>query len=405
MLKIRLTNKAIKIPLIITPLTNSTHSGELNDCLIKLDAILSSASTHDLLKISIFINSINLIHFQALRKQLLELITSHFGPDLPIVSFIPQPPAEKFNVILEVLLFDNSYFKCHIDFYHKQNSSYSIIANEDYEEIYGVTAHTQSKNQSNYAQTSSCFDEIDEILLDNGLTFADIHRQWSYIGHINDFSNMNGKMIENYQQFNISRARYFSKCEWKNGFPSATGIGANVPGCTIEFTASPINGVDVVIPLHNPKQLDAHRYSDKYQIRNMNLLDEMNYENTPKFERGKIVITGNLMDVYISGTAAILGEDSINQTVEKQTEITLNNIAELYSKHNLFAHGLDIDGDLPKFALLRVYIKNREDFSVVQDICNNFYPDVPTLIVEADVCRKELLVEIEAYANTLVDKL
>lgn len=405
MIKIRPLNTAIKSVRVIKPEHQSYLIDELNNCLLQLDSMLNKSENSVLIKISVFLKSENHKRFTEIKTYTEELLSVHFGSLLPIVSFIPEPPAENYNLVLEATLFDNSQYDFHIDFYHFPQISYYIIADIDFEEIYGVTADLNSKKNGVYAQTSNCFNEIDNILQENGLTLADIHRQWSYIGHINDFTEMNGKQFENYQQFNISRARYYSKCEWKNGFPAATGIGANLPGCTIEFLAGPTTTDSIIIPLHNPKQHDAHHYSEKYQVKEMTLFQNDDHENTPKFERGKVVITGDMLDVYISGTAAILGEDSINQTISEQTEITLGNISELYSKQNLFTHGLDIEGDLPKFELLRVYIKNREDYSVVSEICNKFYPEVPLLVVVADVCRKELLVEIEAFANCTIERM
>ncbi len=405
MTKIKPLNTAIKSIRLIKPELKSNLINELNDCLGQLDSILLLKNKTVLLKLSIFIKSQNYTQFNEIETTLTESLSAHFGSALPIVSFIPEPPAENFHLVLEATLFDNSLSDFHIDFYHAPQISYYIIADHDFEEIYGVTADTNFNKNGVYTQTSNCFNEIDKILQENGLTLADFHRQWSYIGNINDFTDMNGKQFENYQQFNISRARYYSKCEWENGFPAATGIGANIPGCTIEFLAGPAGTDTIIIPLHNPKQQDAHHYSEKYQVKEMTLFQNDDHENTPKFERGKIVINDNMMDVYISGTAAILGEDSINQTISEQTEITLGNISELYSKANLLAHGLEVDGVLPKFELLRVYIKNRDDYTIVQEICRNFYPEVPVLIVVADVCRKELLVEIEAFANSTIERV
>jgi enamine deaminase RidA (YjgF/YER057c/UK114 family) len=405
MIQIKPLNKPTKLIRIIKPELQSNLIDELNACLLQLDSILNKSENFVLIKISVFIKSENLKRYTEIKTYTEELLSTHLGSALPIVSFIPEPPAENYNLVLEATLFDNSQSDFHIDFYHFPQISYYIIAGNDFEEIYGVTADLNSNKNGVYAQTSNCFNEIDKILQENGLTLADIHRQWSYIGLINDFTDMNGKQFENYQQFNISRARYYSKCEWKNGFPAATGIGANLPGCTIEFLAGPTTSDSIIIPLHNPKQQDAHHYSEKYQVKELTLFQNDNHENTPKFERGKIVINANMMDVYISGTAAILGEDSINQKITEQTEITLHNISELYSKQNLYSHGLQIDGDLPKFQLLRVYIKNPEDYSVVQEICNRICPEVPLLIVVADVCRKELLVEIEAYANSIIERI
>jgi enamine deaminase RidA (YjgF/YER057c/UK114 family) len=154
--------------------------------------------------------------------------------------------------------------------------------------------------------------------------------------------------------------------------------------------------------LHNPRQLDAHSYSEKYQVTADSVNETANpakTENTPKFERGKAVITSNNMDIYISGTAAIIGEDSIVGDIIEQTKTTLDNIARLSSKENLYEHGIEILNDLPQFSSVRAYIKNVNDIEKVEEMCRKFFGDIPILFVIADVCRKELLVEIEAFMS------
>jgi hypothetical protein len=47
---------------------------------------------------------------------------------------------------------------------------------------------------------------------------------------------------------------------------------------------------------------------------------------------------------------------------------------------------------------LRVYLKRPEDYGRVEAICRERIGDAPAVYAVADVCREELLVEIEAVA-------
>jgi hypothetical protein len=49
-----------------------------------------------------------------------------------------------------------------------------------------------------------------------------------------------------------------------------------------------------------------------------------------------------------------------------------------------------------RFYLLRVYIKKQEDFNAVKTICAEHFPKAPAIFIEADICRDDLLTEIEA---------
>jgi len=53
---------------------------------------------------------------------------------------------------------------------------------------------------------------------------------------------------------------------------------------------------------------------------------------------------------------------------------------------------------LDDMALMRVYIKRQEDYAVVRDLCQARLGETPVVYTVADVCRPELLVEIEGIA-------
>ena len=126
-------------------------------------------------------------------------------------------------------------------------------------------------------------------------------------------------------------------------------------------------------------------------------------KTTPKFERGKIVFTPENIDIYVSGTAAILGELTIEQhDIESQTVTTIENILELVSMENLKNNISDdlktrIDSlpDPLPFSNVRAYVKHISDIETVRKICNRYFGDCPMIILKADICRNNLLVEIE----------
>ena len=47
---------------------------------------------------------------------------------------------------------------------------------------------------------------------------------------------------------------------------------------------------------------------------------------------------------------------------------------------------------------MRVYIKRQEDYAKAKAICEARLGEVPTIYAVADVCRPDLLVEIEGIA-------
>jgi chorismatase len=84
----------------------------------------------------------------------------------------------------------------------------------------------------------------------------------------------------------------------------------------------------------------------------------------------------------------------------KQTVQTLDNIAALIDGENLNKHGIsDIACGLGNLECARVYVKRASELDIVRQVCERRLPaDVPVLYTVADVCRPELLVEIEGIA-------
>ena len=140
-------------------------------------------------------------------------------------------------------------------------------------------------------------------------------------------------------------------------------------------------------------QRAAHVYSDEVLISHRPDTEK----GTPKFERGKSLSDHQQEVIYISGTAAIRGEESmVTGDVLWQTEITLENIQHLIGleegKEKLPEHS-------GKLELLRVYLKNEKDAQIVKEDMDKLCPGVPVAYLYADVCREELLVEIEGIAH------
>ena len=113
-----------------------------------------------------------------------------------------------------------------------------------------------------------------------------------------------------------------------------------------------------------------------------------------------VVVTGKLVTTFISGTASITASESRHDnSVQQQTDQSLENIealiaADSFRRHGIVGHGATLD-DL---ALARVYIKRPQDYDAVRAICRARLAAVPTIYVVADICRPELLVEVEGIA-------
>jgi len=79
----------------------------------------------------------------------------------------------------------------------------------------------------------------------------------------------------------------------------------------------------------------------------------------------------------------------------------LDNIADLIDGQNLASHGIPgFACGLNNLECVRVYVKRPAELEAIRQVCERRLPEVPMLYTIADVCRPELLVEIEGVALT-----
>ena len=96
---------------------------------------------------------------------------------------------------------------------------------------------------------------------------------------------------------------------------------------------------------------------------------------------------GNLL---ISGTASIVGSETVFVgDIEKQTVQTLENVSTLIRE----------SGVTPSLTYF-TYVKYEQDVPLVQQILENAM--IRSSIRVLDICREDLLVEIEAYSTNLL---
>lgn len=249
-------------------------------------------------------------------------------------------------------------------------------------------------NETIGEKAHNAFDRLLQAFLQLGIGFNSIFRQWNYVERIFDFEQIDGCSRQNYQLFNEARGVYYSKYRTVEGFPAATGIGTAFNGVTIECMAVTGDERVTTIAINNPKQLNSYKYGQEVLKGDPQKNSKQN--QPPQFERARLMTNGQSSRLFISGTASIVGQETIGlDDVEKQTYVTIDNIEQLASETNLRVHYPELTGFPDKYAYVRVYVKNEEDISAVKVICENYFGHIPMTFVKADICRADLLVEIE----------
>ena len=214
--------------------------------------------------------------------------------------------------------------------------------------------------------------------------YAHLWRAWNYLSDINVVSHG----LERYQQFNIGRHAAFvaSGRLASDDVPAASALGVRRGPLTIAFMA----GRRPSCAVENPRQVSAYLYPAEYGPR------------SPTFSRATLAQVPGQELFFISGTAGIVGHRSMHVgDVARQTQESMDNITAVMQAANEVA--LTQPYQLCEFSY-RVYIRFAEDFvpvkaTIEQALGQSLVAPAAIVYIQADICRSDLLVEIEAAAS------
>jgi enamine deaminase RidA (YjgF/YER057c/UK114 family) len=381
----------------ILPLKGTSFYEQLDDCYRQIIEIKDRDNT--LLQITFFIKAKNNKEYLERKNIIFDNQQNIFKDQIPATSIVSQIPDNK-EVSVEIVYMTADEEKKHVIQYKKINQViYTLIESDIEREIFGAGITLNDfTNQNKYVQAETAFKIMNDILENESMTFADVIRQWNYVEDIVGYDSLCESRLQNYQILNEVRAKYYAMASFKNGYPAATGIGMNAGGIILEFYACHTHDKEKIIPVKNPKQKDAYEYSQEVLIGSSLNLNKP--KSAPKFERAKYIAVKNNRLIFISGTASIQGEKTIGvNDIETQTKTTIENINNLISVENLKTNGILNNYHIIKFSSVRVYVKSPHYISVVRQICNKSFPEVQVNYLIADICRDNLLVEIEGIAE------
>ena len=243
---------------------------------------------------------------------------------------------------------------------------------------------------SDLARTARrAYSDVFAALQDCGLPH--VLRLWNYLPRI----NAEGCGLERYRQFNIDRHEAFITAG-RNAFeaaPAACALGttgAQADGLAIRFLAERAPPR----PVKNPRQVPAYCYSSAHGPR------------VPTFSRAALVDAGaGRVVLLISGTASIVGERSLHPgDVIAQTEETLRDLLVVMAAAMACCSARFTLADLQRTVYLRRAATAPAILAILAlwvlwVLWAQAVPGVPARrCVQADICRAELLVEIEAHA-------
>jgi len=204
-------------------------------------------------------------------------------------------------------------------------------------------------------------------------------RIWNSIPDI----NVDDDGLERYRRFNLQRFKAYeeSKRPTHTGAPAACALGSFGGPLVLYCLASKTPAESI----ENPRQTSAYRYPEQYGPR------------APNFSRAALWRgADDESDVlFVSGTASIVGHQTLHHgnVVAQAHEILTNLQAVVATAVSQGARDIALLSDLR----LKSYVRHPTDQPRVHQVLAGHGLDADAVLyVHADICRADLLVEIEA---------
>ena len=208
-------------------------------------------------------------------------------------------------------------------------------------------------------------------------------RIWNYLPEINRHADGD----ERYRLFNSARQLAFrnSGQATVGTVPAASALGSPA-GSPISIYFLAARKPPTMI--ENPRQTSAYHYPPKFG------------RHSPIFSRACVLNASAGTSLFVSGTASIVGHETIHQgDVGAQTRETVANINALLDEANRVVGQGRYSFDGLKF---KVYVRRPSDLDAIEGVLSrSLRPSTPIVYLQADVCREDLLVEIEATGERL----
>ncbi len=244
----------------------------------------------------------------------------------------------------------------------------------EYAHLAGIVSHDLAAPRTR--QAGDVLEQLESILGMAGMTFRDVVRTWFYNDHILDW----------YGAFNTVRTRFFDERKVFEGLvPASTGIGGgNLHGAALVAEALAVRPLDRASPgvsvreVTSPLQCPATDYRSS-------------------FSRAVEVAGPDARTLYVSGTASIApdGATARREDAAGQIALTLDVVAAILEARAMCWQ--DVSRAI-------AYIKSGADIAVYDQIVSQRgLPRIPAIVTENDVCRDDLLFELEVDAVKLVD--
>jgi len=235
----------------------------------------------------------------------------------------------------------------------------------------------QTTPNTREAQMNRMFERTNRVLQEQGASYRNVIRTWIYLSDILDwYTDFNKVRNLKYSQFNLIPNSTNNHVAEKIYLPASTGIRGDNP-----LGSAGVMDVFAVVPENDsPLQID-HTAGVKQR-------SPFRYKSA--FSRAMSIREPDNTHIFVSGTAAIdeQGKSLYPGDTRAQILKTLEVVEALISQEG---------AALKDIIEATVFLKRAEDLPIYEQVIKKYnLTDMPAVCVVADVCREELLFELDA---------
>jgi chorismate lyase/3-hydroxybenzoate synthase len=222
------------------------------------------------------------------------------------------------------------------------------------------------------SSSESAYLELLSFITDKG--YPHPFRFWNYIPDI----NLGEGNAEHYKLFCTGRLKAFRTIGIPDDqFPSASALGHHSEGAVIYVLSAQVTGRHH----NNALQVNAYQYPREHGL------------SSPSFSRATCINLDQQDLFFVSGTASIIGHKTTCEgDLSGQLNTTISNIKHLLDNK-------DKANNYAQLRTMKVYLRHASDFISAHQQLKQAFPDILTIFTLADICRDNLMVEVECFCG------